>query len=61
LNEFSVIKIRVYEVAREMGLDNRRMVTIAASMGIPVRNHMSALEPEHVELRVLSASVREDA
>ena len=44
-----MIKVRVYEVARELGLDNRELVNKIASLGIQVRNHMSALEPAEVE------------
>ena len=40
-----MIKTRVYEVARELGLDNRELVTKLASLGIPVRNHMSSIDP----------------
>ncbi len=39
-----MIKTRVYEVAREMGLDNRELMTKLATLGIQVRNHMSSLE-----------------
>ncbi len=42
-------KVRVYEVAREVGLPNRELVQKIAAMGIPVRNHMSALDPAEVE------------
>lgn len=42
-------KVRVYEVARELGLDNRELVSKIASMGIQVRNHMSALESGDVD------------
>jgi translation initiation factor IF-2 len=51
-------KVRVYEVAREVGLQNRELVQKIAAMGIPVRNHMSALDPAEVE-RVKRALDRE--
>ena len=35
-------KVRVYEVAREVGLPNRDLVQKISALGIPVRNHMSA-------------------
>jgi translation initiation factor IF-2 len=38
-------KTRVYEVARELGLDKREIVTKLASLGIPVRNYMSEIDP----------------
>jgi translation initiation factor IF-2 len=40
-----MIKTRVYEVARELGLDNREVVSKLASLGIQVRNHMSSIDP----------------
>ena len=40
-----MIKTRVYEVARELGLDNRELVTKLATLGIQVRNHMSSIDP----------------
>ena len=49
-----MIKVRVYEVARELGLDNRELVSKIASLGIQVRNHMSALEPAEVLSLALS-------
>ncbi|MDH5673910.1 MAG: translation initiation factor IF-2 [Myxococcales bacterium] len=38
-------KTRVYEVARELGLENRELLTKLASLGIQVRNHMSSIDP----------------
>ncbi|HMI92545.1 MAG TPA: translation initiation factor IF-2 N-terminal domain-containing protein, partial [Polyangiales bacterium] len=40
-----MIKTRVYEVARDLGLDNRDVVSKLAALGIPVRNHMSSIDP----------------
>jgi translation initiation factor IF-2 len=42
-------KVRVYEVARELGLNNRDLLNRVQSLGIQVRNHMSALEPSDIE------------
>ncbi len=42
-------KVRVYEVARELGLDNRELVNKIATMGIQVRNHMSILDASDVD------------
>ena len=42
-------KVRVYEVARELGLPNRELVERISALGIEVRNHMSALDPSEVE------------
>lgn len=42
-------KVRVYEVARELGVDNRDLIQRIATMGIQVRNHMSVLDPAEVD------------
>ncbi len=42
-------KVRVYEVARDLGLNNRELLNRIQSLGIQVRNHMSALEPAEVD------------
>ena len=42
-------KVRVFEVARELGMDNRELMNRFAALGIPVRNHMTALEPAEID------------
>ncbi|MBI4700792.1 MAG: translation initiation factor IF-2 [Deltaproteobacteria bacterium] len=43
-------KVRVYEVAKELGVSNRDLVALFQSLGFSgVRNHMSAVEAEDVE------------
>jgi translation initiation factor IF-2 len=42
-------KVRVYEVARELGMDDRELMNRFAALGIQVRNRMSALEPAEVD------------
>ncbi|MBM4360464.1 MAG: translation initiation factor IF-2 N-terminal domain-containing protein, partial [Deltaproteobacteria bacterium] len=43
-------KVRVYEVARDLGLTNRDVVAMFQSLGFSeVKNHMSAVEPEAVD------------
>src|SRR3954468_5371828 len=43
-------KVRVYEVAKQLNMDQKTLVTLFQSMGIgDVRNHMSAVESEIVE------------
>ena len=43
-------KVRVYEVARDLGMDNKALVALFQSVGVTeVRNHMSAVAPEAVE------------
>jgi translation initiation factor IF-2 len=43
-------KVRVYEVARDLAMDNKALVALFQSVGVSeVRNHMSAVAPEAVE------------
>ncbi len=43
-------KVRVYEVARELGMDPKQVVTLFQSIGVTeVKNHMSAVAVEAVE------------
>jgi translation initiation factor IF-2 len=42
-------KVRVYEVARELGVENRELLAKIASLGIQVRNHMSSLDAGDLE------------
>src|ERR1041384_5413029 len=43
-------KVRVYEVAKQLNMDQKTLVTIFQSMGFgDVRNHMSAVESDVVE------------
>jgi translation initiation factor IF-2 len=46
--EGSIQRQRVYEVAKDMGLANKDLVDKIRALGIEVKNHMSALEPEDV-------------
>ena len=41
-------KMRVYEIAREVGLPNKELISKIRALGLEVNNHMSALEPEDV-------------
>jgi translation initiation factor IF-2 len=43
-------KVRIYEVAKELGMEQKALVALFQSMGFgEVRNHMSSVEPELVE------------
>src|SRR5262249_18255275 len=44
----SVQKVRVYEVAKDVGLSNKDLVDKIRALGIEVKNHMSALDPDDV-------------
>ena len=41
-------KMRVYEIAREVGLPNKELISKIRALGLEVNNHMSALDPEDV-------------
>jgi translation initiation factor IF-2 len=45
----SVGKVRVYQVAKEIGLENKTLVTKIQSLGIDIKNHMSSLDLEDVQ------------
>src|ERR1700750_2526284 len=46
----SMSKVRVYEVAKQLNLDPKAVVSLFQAIGIAdVRNHMSSVDPEHVE------------
>src|SRR4051812_3299756 len=43
-------KVRIYEVAKELGMEQKALVAVFQSMGFgEVRNHMSSVDPEVVE------------
>jgi translation initiation factor IF-2 len=42
-------KVRVYEIARQMGISNKELVSKIQGLGIMVNNHMSTLEVEDVQ------------
>ena len=43
-------KVRIYAVAKELGMEQKALVALVQSMGFgDVRNHMSSVEPELVE------------
>src|SRR6185369_12566203 len=44
-----MMTVRVYEVARELGLENTELMKRVEKLGIPVRNHMSSLEPADID------------
>jgi translation initiation factor IF-2 len=42
-------KMRVYELAKELKLENRELIRQMVEMGMDVRNHMSTLTPEEAQ------------
>ena len=43
-----MVKIRVYELAKELNVDSKKVINILAEKGIDVKNHMAILEDNHV-------------
>jgi translation initiation factor IF-2 len=39
-------KVRVYELAKQLGVENKDLLKVIAGLGIEVKNHMSAVEEE---------------
>ncbi|MCL5677304.1 MAG: translation initiation factor IF-2 N-terminal domain-containing protein, partial [Firmicutes bacterium] len=42
-------KKRVYELAKELGHDSKKIIDALAKLGVEVKNHMSTVEPEVAE------------
>ncbi|MBI5711760.1 MAG: translation initiation factor IF-2 N-terminal domain-containing protein, partial [Candidatus Eisenbacteria bacterium] len=42
-------KLRVYEVARDLGMSSEAVLQIVKRLGVDVKNHMSTLAPEIVQ------------
>jgi len=42
-------RLRVYELAKQLDLDSRRLIDLLRRLGIEVRNHMSTLEPDAIQ------------
>lgn len=43
-------RVRLYEIAREMGCDNREVLEVCEQLGIPFKSHSSTISPEQAEL-----------
>lgn len=43
-------RVRVYELARELGLANKEMIDLLLAEGIEVRSHASTIEPEFADV-----------
>jgi len=46
-------KTRVYELAQQMGIDNKELMDRLAALGVPVKNHMAVIED--ADVKALSA------
>ncbi|MFH2010313.1 MAG: translation initiation factor IF-2 [bacterium] len=55
-------RVRVYEIARELGVPNKELVSTIRAMGVEVRNHMSTLDPDDVaQVKRALEKVRQDS
>ncbi|HDL07781.1 MAG TPA: hypothetical protein ENG35_03470, partial [Desulfobacteraceae bacterium] len=45
-----MVKIRIYELARELNMNNKTLLEKLKSMGISVGNHMSSLDNQTVAM-----------
>jgi translation initiation factor IF-2 len=43
-------KVRIYDIAREMGRDSRDVLEVCEQLGIPFKTHSSTISPEQAEL-----------
>jgi translation initiation factor IF-2 len=41
-------KLRVYEVAEELGVESSQLIQMLREMDVPVRSHMSSVEPDQI-------------
>lgn len=54
-------KIRVYELAKELNMNSKRLMDVLASIGQPVKNHMSVMEDDVVlQVKKILAPGKED-
>jgi translation initiation factor IF-2 len=42
-------KLRVYEIAKELGLSNKEALDLCLALGVDVKNHSSSIEEAHVD------------
>ena len=49
-------KVRVYELARELGLDNAETLALCESLGIGVKSASSSMEEAHADRARLQAA-----
>jgi translation initiation factor IF-2 len=57
-------RVRVYELARELGFANKEMIELLVAEGIDVRSHASTLEPEFADVvreRVIARRLQEQS
>ncbi len=52
-------KVRVYELAKQLGVENKELLKVIAGLGIEVKNHMSAVE--EAEAAKISSAVKPPA
>ena len=58
------VKIRVYELARELGLNNKDLLALLKKEGFEVRSHSSTIEAEDADLirkQIIAERQRQDS
>lgn len=53
--------MRIYELAKELGIDNKELLVHLEDLGLEVKNHMSAIDNETVELLREEYATQKDA
>jgi translation initiation factor IF-2 len=52
-------KTRVYELAQQMGIDNKELIAKLAAVGVEVKNHMAAIDDADIKKLSAPATVKE--
>ena len=52
-------KTRVYELAQQMGIDNKELIAKLAAVGVEVKNHMAAIDDADIKKLTAPATVKE--
>lgn len=45
-----MVKIRIYELAKQIGISSKKLITILEDLGINVKNHMSTIDKDTAQL-----------
>ncbi len=49
-SDYPMAKIRVYQLAKELGVDNKRLLEVIRELGLEVKSHMSVVDEESAEI-----------
>src|SRR5512147_1752067 len=42
-------KLRAFQLAQELGIENKEFVSLMSAIGMPIKSHMSAIPEEDIE------------